>query len=311
MPRKSPADPPLYDKATFTQRSEVLDIVLDHVPQGIVVVGPDYRLLAFNKPILPLFRLSEGTFAVGKDFRDIIAAWVRETGQDEAMRARALAELDLLEPFTFELEQVVHGETRWVVLTHDPLPGGGFVRTFTDITEHKRLAARLLTLSRTDALTGLLNRRTFFEAAAEEVVRAQRYQRPLSFMSLDLDHFKRINDSYGHPTGDRVLQIFAQSLTACLRQHDHVGRIGGEEFAVLLPELTLEKAAETAGRVLTMVRNLALNDPGGKVIGFTVSIGVAEMQPGLTLDQLMSRVDQALYEAKGHGRNCYRVAAAE
>jgi len=305
------SDPPLYDKSIFAQRSEVLDIVLDHVPQGIVVVGPDYRLLAFNEPIVPLFKMTEGTFAVGSDFRDIINTWARETGQDEAMRARALAELDLREPFTFELEQVVHGETRWLVLTHDPLPGGGFVRTFTDITEHKRLEAKLLTLSRTDALTGLLNRGTFFETAAEEVVRAERYQRPLSFMSLDLDHFKRINDSYGHPTGDRVLQIFAQSLTACLRQHDQVGRIGGEEFAVLLPELPLEKAAETARRVLTMVRNLALNDPVGNVIGFTVSIGVAEMLPGLTLDQLMSRVDKALYEAKGDGRNCYRLATVE
>jgi len=305
------SDQPLYDKSIFAQRSEVLDTVLDHVPQGIVVVGPDYRLLAFNKPILPLFRLPEGTFTIGSDFRDMINAWVRETGQDEAMRVRALAELDLPEPFTFELEQVVHGETRWVVLTHDPLPGGGFVRTFTDITEHKRLEAKLLKLSRTDALTGLLNRRTFFEAAEEEVVRAQRYERPLSFMSLDLDHFKRINDNYGHPTGDRVLQVFAQSLTTCLRQHDYIARIGGEEFAVLLPEQSLEQAAETASRVLAMVHNLALNDPGGHDIGFTVSIGVAEMLPGMTLEQLVSRVDKALYRAKGDGRACYRLDAGD
>jgi diguanylate cyclase (GGDEF)-like protein len=309
MPRKPPSDPPLYDQATFAQRSEVLDIVLDHVPQGIVVIGPDYRLLAFNKPILPLFHLTEGSFRVGRDFREIIDVWVRETGQDEAMRMRALAELDMREPFTFELEQQVHGETRWVVLTHDPLPGGGCVRTFTDITEHKRLEQKLLTLSRTDALTGLLNRGTFLEAAADELARAQRYGRPLSFLGLDLDHFKLINDRYGHPAGDRVLQVFAHTLAGCLRQHDHVGRMGGEEFAVLLPELTLEQAAETAERVLATVRELALNGPGGNVIGFTVSIGVAQLAPAEELNHLLSRVDKALYRAKGDGRDCYRVAA--
>lgn len=138
-----PSDPPLYDQATFAQRSDVLDIVLDHVPQGIVVIGPDYRLLAFNKPILRLFQLSEGAFRVGRDFREIIDTWVRETGQDEAMRMRPRAELDLREPFTFELEQQVRGETRWVVLTHDPLPGGGCVRTFTDITENLRGQGRI------------------------------------------------------------------------------------------------------------------------------------------------------------------------
>lgn len=302
-------DPPLYDTAIFTERSEVLDIVLDHVPQGIVVVGHDYRLLAFNKPIEPIFRLPPGTFAIGADFRDIINIWVRETGQNEAMRQRALAELDLREPFTFELEQLIQGEPRWMVLTHTPLPGGGFVRTFTDITEHKRMTQQLLQLSRTDALTGLLNRRTFFEAAADEVERAQRYHRPLVFMSLDLDLFKQINDCHGHPTGDRVLQVFAESLTACLRQNDFIGRIGGEEFAVVLPELTLERGAETALRVLEMVRTLAVPAPGDATVRFTVSIGLAELMAGAGLNQLVLHADQALYQAKRDGRDCYRITA--
>ena len=300
------SDEPLYDRSLFKQRSEVLDIVLDHVPQGIVVVGRDYRLLAFNKPIEPIFKLPPGTFAIGSDFRDIINIWARETGQDEAMRQRALAELDLREPFTFELEQSIQGEPRWMVLTHAPLPGGGFVRTFTDITDHKRLAAELLELSRTDALTRLLNRRTFFEAAGAEVERAQRYHRSLTLMSLDLDHFKLINDSYGHPIGDRVLEVFAGILVSCMRQNDHVARIGGEEFAVLLPELTLEQGAEVARRMLMLVRELAVD----ALPAFTVSIGVAEMMPGMTVDQLVSCADQALYQAKRDGRDCCRLAGS-
>lgn len=301
-------DQPLYDKSAFAERSAVLDIVLDHVPQGIVVVGHDYRLLAFNKPIEPIFKLPPGTFVVGADFRGIINTWARETGQDEAMRQRALAELDMREPFTFELEQLIQGEPRWMVLTHDPLPDGGFVRTFTDISVHKRLAAQLLELARIDALTGLLNRRTFFEALAEEVGRAERYHRPLALMTLDLDHFKRINDSYGHPTGDRTLQSFARALTACMRQHDVVGRIGGEEFAVVLPELDREHGAEAARRVLEMVRGLTVAGPSGEATAFTVSIGVAELAPGQTVDQLLSRADAALYQAKRGGRNCCRLA---
>jgi len=304
-----PADkPPLYDTAIFAARAEVLDIVLDHVPQGIVVVGRDYRLLAFNKPIEPIFKLTPGTFAIGSDFRDIINTWARENGQDEAMRQRALAELDAPEPFSFELEQLVLGEPRWMVLTHTPLPGGGFVRTFTDITEHKRLLGQLLELSRTDALTGLLNRRTFFAAADTEVERASRYHRPLVLMSLDLDHFKQINDLYGHPTGDRVLQVFAETLTACLRQADSIGRIGGEEFAVLLPEQTLAQGAETALRILETVRALAVLAPDATPVYFTVSIGLAELAPGGGVAPLVSTADQALYQAKRDGRNCYRIA---
>ncbi|MDX9741835.1 MAG: diguanylate cyclase [Gammaproteobacteria bacterium] len=299
---------PLYDSATFAERSKVLDIVLDHVPQGIVVVGRDYRLLAYNKPIEPIFKLTPGTFAIGADFRDIINIWARENGQDEAMRRRALAELDLREPFSFELEQLVQGEPRWMVLTHTPLPGGGFVRTFTDITEHKRLTTKLLELSRTDDLTGLLNRRTFFEVAAAEVERAVRHGRPLVFMSLDLDLFKQINDSHGHPTGDRVLQAFAETLTACLRKSDIIGRIGGEEFAVVLPELDLAQGREAALRILEMVRALAVFAPDNSPVRFTASIGLAALPGGGSMSLLLQQADKALYRAKRDGRDCCRVA---
>jgi diguanylate cyclase (GGDEF)-like protein len=299
----------LFDKTIFAERSDVLEVVLDHVPQGIVVVGRDYRVLAFNRPVVALFKLPAGTFRVGGDFRDIINIWASETGQDEAMRASALARLGQREGFQFAFSQSLHGELRWIVLTHDPLPGGGFVRTFTDITEYKRLEEKLREISRIDSLTGLLNRRTFFESLADEFERSNRYGRPLTLMSIDIDHFKQINDTHGHPMGDKVLREFAQALLPCMRKNDHVGRVGGEEFAVILPEVALAQGVEAALRVLSMVRLLKVEEPAnGTSVKFTVSIGVAEIKENTTLEQLVSRADEALYQAKREGRDCYRAA---
>jgi diguanylate cyclase (GGDEF)-like protein len=297
----------LFDNTIFARRSEVLDIVLDHIPQGVVVVGQNYRVLAFNRPFDDLFSLPPGTFRVGGDFREVIRAWARATGQDEEMRARALARLDMREVFEVQLPQMVHGERRWIKLTHNPLPDGGFVRTFTDITEQKRLEEKLFELSRTDSLTELLNRRTFLDALAAEVERSRRYRRTLTLMSIDIDHFKQINDSYGHPVGDLVLGAFARALTSCMRKSDLIGRMGGEEFAVLLLDSPLNQAAETAGRVLSMARGLRVGDPAsGLQVQLTVSIGLAECNETVTVEQLIFRADKALYLAKGDGRDCCR-----
>jgi diguanylate cyclase (GGDEF)-like protein len=305
-------EPPRFDQTLFSQRAEVLDVVLDHVPQGIVVVGRDYRTLAFNRPMDDLFELPAGSIRVGGDYREVIEIWARETGQDEAMRARALAELDHPEHFEFEFPQLVHGEPRWIVLTHDPVPGGGFVRTFTDITERKRLEAKLLELSSIDSLSGLLNRRTFLEAVKVEIERHRRYRRPLTLLSIDLDHFKQINDNYGHPMGDRVIRAFAQSLAACMRKCDAVGRTGGEEFGVLLPETSLDQGLQAARLVLNMVRKLTVEVPDRKGMEqLTVSIGVAELEEHTTVEELIARADEALYRAKREGRDRFLAALRE
>ncbi|MBE0598109.1 MAG: diguanylate cyclase [Desulfuromonadales bacterium] len=295
------------NETALSGQPELLNVVLDHLPQGIVVVGPEYEVLAFNRTVDVLFNLSGGTFRIGEDFREIIKIWVNETGQDEAMRSTALARLAHREYFKVELSQWVRGEIRWVLLTHNPLPGGGFVRTFTDITEHKRLEEKLREISRIDSLTGLLNRHTFFESLAGEIERSKRYGRPLTLMSIDIDHFKLINDTFGHPAGDRVLREFAQALLSCMRKCDHLGRVGGEEFAVLLPEMSLAKAVEAANRILSMVRLLVVNESiSGLQVKFTV-IGVAETHGNSTFEQLVWRADEALYRAKREGRDCYKT----
>ncbi len=125
------------------QPTAVLNIVLDHLVQGLVVVGPDFRLIAFNRRFEDLFRLPAGTIRTGGDYRDVLRTWASVTGQDQKMLDRAIRELELPTPFEFEFPQLIHGEPRWCLLTHSPLPGGGCVRTFTDITERKRISHEL------------------------------------------------------------------------------------------------------------------------------------------------------------------------
>ena len=163
-------------------------------------------------------------------------------------------------------------------------------------------------LASTDPLTGALNRRTFLEVAARELSRARRTDSPLSLVMLDLDHFKRVNDTYGHPVGDRVLQRFAEVVRSQLREEDILVRYGGEEFCVLLPGVPGPGAVALAGRIREAVeREAFLVDGIG--IPVTTSAGVAaRLEEGPTeADALLQRADEALYLAKHRGRN--RVAA--
>lgn len=127
-----------FDKNYFPQQKNVLNIVLDNITQGMVVVGPDYRTIAFNRYFEEMFQLPAGSVEVGVDFREILRIWAAETGQDQQMLDRAIFQLDERTSFQFEFPQLIHGVPRWCLLTHNPLPGKGFVRTFTDITERKQ-----------------------------------------------------------------------------------------------------------------------------------------------------------------------------
>ena len=225
-----------FDKNHFPQQVDVLNIVLDHITQGMVVVGPDYRTLAFNRHFEEMFQLPPGAVEVGVDFRELLKIWAAETGQDQQMLDYAIYQLDEPATFEFEFPQLIKGEPRWCLLTHNPLPGKGFVRTFTDITKRKALEASLMKLSREDPLTGLYNRRTILDSLDEEIKRVQRYKNPLSFLMMDIDHFKKINDQWGHPAGDEVLKSFAAKCQSVMRENDKIGRFGGEEFVMVLPE---------------------------------------------------------------------------
>jgi len=164
---------------------------------------------------------------------------------------------------------------------------------------HTQQAARLERDANTDVLTGLPNRRFLHAQLESEFERAVRYHRTFSVVMLDIDHFKAINDTFGHGVGDAILQEVAELLKAQARTLDTAGRWGGEEFLLLLPELPLENACEVAERLRTLIgaHTFAHGEP------LTVSLGVAEFAPQETLPALLARADRALYDAKTRGRN--------
>jgi two-component system, cell cycle response regulator len=159
-------------------------------------------------------------------------------------------------------------------------------------------------LAREDVLTGLANRRRFEERAKEECLRAQRYHHPLSILLADLDHFKSINDTYGHAFGDIVLKDVGQTLLRHCRTSDLCARHGGEEFAILLPETELAEAYKVAERLCAAVRSLVFKQPSGTV-NVTVSFGASSMDHDnpQTLEEILEQADQALYAAKRNGRD--------
>lgn len=296
----------------FSKPADILDLILDVIPQGIVMVDNVYRTLAFNRPMFDLFRLPPDTFHIGMDFRDVLRVWAQHTGQSAEMLEQAIRRLDLRESFSFEFPQNIRGEARWCLLTHTPLPSGGFVRTFTDITERKRLEQALEHLSQVDSLTGAMTRRAFDQRLAEEIERARRFAHPLTLLVADLDHFKQVNDTWGHHAGDLALRGFVAVCRQELRKYDLVGRLGGEEFALLLPDTGLGVALVAAERLRETAAQ-ALIDPGvpGPPFRLTVSIGVAQLCPWDDASTFIQRADQALYAAKAAGRNSVRCKESE
>lgn len=163
-------------------------------------------------------------------------------------------------------------------------------------------------LVRTDPLTGVANRRQFIEQAMLEIERSHRSGRALSLLMIDLDHFKAVNDRYGHGVGDDVLRHFCLALEGPLRTNDLLARIGGEEFAVLLPETALEDAQTVATRILEAIRHQPLQT-AQTLIHFTVSIGVASLrQDENNYEPLLARADSALYAAKSAGRDRFVIS---
>ena len=172
-----------------------------------------------------------------------------------------------------------------------------------DISERREASEQHRLATACDHLTGIANRRAFFEAAEREIVRRKQSPRPLSLVLFDADHFKAVNDTYGHPAGDAVLCHLAKLLVSTFRQVDVVARVGGEEFAVLLPSTDLQTALKIANRLRENVASQVVEVDGVK-IHFTVSGGVASMDDGInSLDALMKQADQELYQAKASGRN--------
>lgn len=179
----------------------------------------------------------------------------------------------------------------------------------TLVLDNARLSQRLHEMSTRDGLTRQLNHRAIYERLTEELERARRYRYPLSVILCDMDHFKEVNDTYGHLAGDSVLREGAEVLRASLRAGDLLGRYGGEEFLAVLPQIELEAARAAAERLRLGLEGLPVPLPMAPQVRITASFGVASMDElgaGATSDLLVSLADRRLYEAKAAGRNCVR-----
>jgi diguanylate cyclase (GGDEF)-like protein len=200
---------------------------------------------------------------------------------------------------------------RWIWMTETTLPGGWMLCLACDVTNMhedgrslRQTRDQALRVAQTDSLTGLSNRTHLVQQLQSRIAQAH----PFVLVLLDLDRFKRINDNHGHLAGDAVLCDFARRLQTNTRREDGCGRVGGEEFMMLLHGADLAQAQVVTGRLLDQVRAAA---PAyqGRAIGYTVSAGLAAWHPGEAQESVYSRADQALYRAKQQGRD--RMCAAE
>ncbi len=206
-------------------------------------------------------------------------------------------------------------EGTWLFFTAAPLRNTsgkiiGAIETLQDVTRRRKAEEALRAseshyreLSITDGLTGLFNVRYFHLCAAEEIDRADRYNRSLSLLIMDIDDFKHFNDTYGHPQGDLVLQRFAREIPACLRRNDAMFRYGGEEFVVMLPETPLNEAVVVAEKIRQKFAGQIFTPAPEIAVSKTMSIGVAQWARGENVVDLLSRADEHLYKAKRSGKN--------
>lgn len=196
----------------------------------------------------------------------------------------------------------------WSSLVPPPSPDRGYALVIRDMSERRAATAEMLQANFNDHLTGIANRRSFFEATEIEMKRWHRFPRPLSLLAIDADYFKKINDTFGHSAGDTVLRHLAHRIVQAVRDIDIVARIGGEEFAVLLLGTDIALAADIAERILNSISSQVVRIDG-REIRYTVSIGVCTMSAEMhSVTDLLKGADKALYVAKNAGRNQVSIA---
>jgi diguanylate cyclase (GGDEF)-like protein len=275
-------------------------MVLDHLPDAIVTVyDQDLRILALHGAALAERRLDPGA-VIGSQLGDAAP------GDAELLEPELHAALAGDER-TFECEASQSGRRYEVSLVPYRDAGGtpiGVISVSRDVTERHQLEKQLRHLADHDALTGLPNRRRFTEELESHAARSLRYGPAGAVLLVDLDNFKQINDTLGHATGDKAITRAATVLRDTVRVSDVVARIGGDEFAILLPYAHANEAAETAGRIVA-----AMRPPSAEGQTTTVSVGVAAFadHPAGKPDVVVAAADQAMYHTKAMGRDGFSV----
>lgn len=296
----------LQDK--LQEKETLLNIVLDNVDAHIYMKD-EYRTFKYvNKKVANLFGLPESEI-VGKKETEILPEEVAEHFYQSDKKVFDTGEKQTIE----EVVEGDEGHTYHYLSVKIPFSfddnSKHLIGFSTDVTELYRLKEEFRKQANTDPLTGLYNRRYFTENAIREFKRAERNNQPLSVVSIDIDHFKEINDEYGHPVGDQVLIAVSKNLLPNLRSEDVLARIGGEEFSIVLPDTDIQQAEVIAERIRQQQDDICLEGDWKGQIQVKVSAGVATKRADdENFDTLFSRADKALYSAKNNGRNqvyCY------
>jgi diguanylate cyclase (GGDEF)-like protein/PAS domain S-box-containing protein len=293
-------------------QNQRFDAALENMPHGLCMFDRNERLIVCNRRYGELYGLSPEQTKPGVTLAAILEAHVK-TGvipDDGAERYvdRVLARVRSCHPY--HAEYPTH-DGRTFGVNHRPTADGGWVAIHQDITAQKQAETQIAFMARHDGLTGLANRSVLLEKTDEAFARLRRHGNPFTVFMLDLDLFKIVNDSLGHPVGDALLKVVAARLLACTRETDTVVRLGGDEFAILATadEHQHEAAIATANRMLAAISTPFELD--GNVLNIGTSIGIA-LAPahGMNVEQIVKNADLALYKAKAEGRDAYRFFEA-
>jgi diguanylate cyclase (GGDEF)-like protein/PAS domain S-box-containing protein len=295
--------------ASDQNESLYLDII-ENCADAVVVVDTGQVITYVNKSTAAMFGYS-GEALIGKPLHILIPKRVRE---NHSTLTETFRDSDEPSRFMQNREVSIQGlrangsefPVNVSILKSGSGSNASLVAIIRDVTEQKELEEDLKRLASTDPLTGILNRRTFLPRAEDEYVRAKRYGRPVAFAMIDIDHFKAINDTYGHAVGDQAICHVVDVISSGLRKPDIFCRWGGEEFALILTETDEKSALITTQRLRRSIQDtpLVLGAENDEQVDMTVSIGFGGVQSGEdSLDSLFERVDQALYTAKRTGRN--------
>jgi diguanylate cyclase (GGDEF)-like protein/PAS domain S-box-containing protein len=300
--------------AALSEEALFLSGVLSAVDTVIILHDAEGRVHFVNERFEEVFGI-RGADLIGRSRKHLHEQIARSCRDPDAFLAKSASTRELslpMEETEIVIDRPVHRILLW---SRRPVMQGqkqvGVIAVFRDVTRQReaeegreKLMTELAARAATDALTSLANRRAAAEALATEIERARRYGRPLAVVLFDIDHFKRINDDFGHEAGDKVLKVFADVLKATARGSDIVARWGGEEFLAILHEADIDAGFAFAERVRSALTasNIAHH--------VTVSGGVASLREAETPEGLVRRADEALYEAKRTGRDRIVSAAA-
>lgn len=283
-------------------------LISDHVSDVVLTLDPN-GVVQFASPSMREVTGHTPQSIVGKSPVELVHEVDRERVR-EAYR-RVLSEPEMIHRFEFR-GQTATGGIRWFETTARAVRNAdqavlSVVTVVREVSQRKAREADLLRQANTDPMTGVLNRRAFQDRIDQ--FRENTPDRPGTLALFDLDHFKQVNDGHGHDAGDAALLHFADVLRANLRIEDVIGRLGGEEFAVLFPGLSTTAAMAACERVRSSLQDARIH-AGGTTFTITVSAGVAPIRPDLSSDEVFRIADAALYRAKSHGRNRSELAAA-